>query len=54
MLLRTEGREDCVSGHGELVLWLPVVLKGTVVVGDIDDGVGDCGVSGSMVEALLA
>lgn len=37
------GRGDCVSGHGELALWLTVVLKGPVVVGGIDDGVGDSG-----------
>lgn len=48
------GRGDCVSGHGELALGLAVVLKGTVVVGDIEDGVGGCGVGDSVVEALLA
>lgn len=48
------GRGDCVSGHGELALWLTVVLKGTAVGGDVDDGVGGYGVGGSVVEALLA
>lgn len=54
---------QCVGGHGKLIVWLTLVLKGTVVVGrgwlvvvvgGTDVGVGGCRAGSSLMAALLA